>query len=75
MERPNIVCVTCLLSRVPHLLHGLFFLLKLMAVMPKLVHYLPVEVHLIFQSQTSVLQLVCHPLLLLQKKEGNNQTH
>lgn len=56
--------------RVPHLLHGLLFLLKLMAVMPELVHYLPVEVHLIFQPQTGVLQLVCHPLLLLHRKEG-----
>lgn len=70
MELLNIFHVMFLLSRVPHLLHGLFFLLKLMTVMPELVHYLPVEVHLIFQPQTRVFQLVCHPLLLLQRKEG-----
>lgn len=44
-----------------------------MAVLPELVHYLPVQVHLIFQPQTSVLQFVCHPLLLLQKKQVRKQ--
>lgn len=56
-----------------HLLHGLFFLLKLVAVLPELVHYLPVQVHLIFQPQTSVLQFVCHPLLLLQNTQVRKQ--
>lgn len=69
MELLNIFHVMFLPPRAPHLLHGLFFLLKLVAVMPQLVHYLPVEVHLIFQPQTSVLQLVCHPLLLLERKK------
>lgn len=41
--------------------------------MPELVHYLPVEVHLVLQSQTGVLQLVCHPLLLLQGKEDKGK--
>lgn len=57
----------------PHLLHGFLFLLKCMAIVPELVHYLPVEVHLVLQSQTGVLQLVCHPLLLLQGKEGKSK--
>lgn len=56
-----------------HLLHGLFFLLKLVAVLPELVHYLPVQVHLIFQPQTSVLQFVCDPLLLLQNTQVRKQ--
>lgn len=53
----------------PCLLHGFFFLLEFMAVVPELIHDLPVEVHLILQSQTGVFQLVCHPLLLLQGKK------
>lgn len=46
--------------------------------MPELIHDLPVKVHLVLQSQTGVLQLVCHLLLLLQgrgeKRNPNNDT-
>jgi len=71
LEQNDILTVTfqvsCQGERVPHLLHGFFFLLKLMPVIPELVHYLSVQVHLIFQPQTRVLQLVRHSLLLLQR--------
>lgn len=55
---------------VRHLLHGLLLLLEQVAVMPQLVHDGSVQVHLISQPQTSVLQLLCHSLLLLQNTEG-----
>lgn len=45
-----------------------------MPIVPELIHDLPVEVHLILQSQTGVFQLVCHPLLLLQGKKNRLQS-
>lgn len=51
-----------------HLLHGLLLLLKLVAVVPELVHDCPVEVHLVLQPQTGVFKLVRHLLLLLQRE-------
>lgn len=70
-KAPNSCSVTGQVRLVgrPYLLHGFFFLLEFMAVVPELIHDLPVEVHLILQSQTGVFQLVCHPLLLLQGKK------
>lgn len=61
------------LARVPYLLHRIFFFLVLVAILPQLVQYLPVEVHFIFQPQTSVFQFVCHPLFLLQRKDDRER--
>lgn len=57
-----------------HLLHGLLLLLELVAVLPNLVHDLPVQIQLILQPQTRVFQLVWNFLLLLQSEVSLCQT-